>query len=96
MAFAFVVLTFATADQPKVIQAEDFERLRGQVSGRISRAELRKRLGKPKHVSRQFYHQHFREQWYYDVSPGWLIELKCPVGVTPTLFRVIPISPPSR
>ena len=57
---------------------------------KITREELRERMGAPDQVARQIYYRRVREQWIYErPKPGTLIELDCARGEKPRVLRIL-------
>lgn len=86
MILCFVLLSESLAAEPiKDFQKEVAKLKEGM---KIEKADLKKRLGNPHHIARQIIYRRQLEQWIYRTDPGWTIQLDCPLGEVPQIYRI--------
>ena len=52
----------------------------------MSPEQVRQLVGVPKHIARQIFYHHYREQWHYEAAVPVRLTFDCPRGQKPQLL----------
>lgn len=65
---------------------EDAPRPFAQLKRGMTPQQVRQLVGAPKHIARQIFYHHYREQWLYDAASPVRLTFDCPRGQKPQLL----------
>lgn len=81
--FRFGATGFA---EPANKDNEEAPRPFDQLKHGMTPQQVRQLVGAPKHISRQIFYHHHREQWLYDAASPVRLTFDCPRGQKPQLL----------
>jgi len=91
---ASLALVPSADPEPAPLPSHPLTRDECQLLERLSLDQLRDRLGRPPHVSRQILYHRYLEQWTYEEPWRIRVEIDYPRGRQPQLLSVQPLGPP--